>query len=81
MWIHTAAGGGRRWSVQRQGPFKVDRSAAYFARYVAKNVVASGLAPPVRIQVAYAIGVADPVGVLVDTMEPAVFRMRPSQRR
>ncbi len=46
---------------------KVDRSAAYFARYVAKNIVASGLADRCGIQVAYAIGVADPVSVLVDT--------------
>lgn len=46
---------------------KVDRSAAYYARYVAKNIVASGLAGRCGIQVAYAIGVADPVSVLVDT--------------
>ena len=48
-------------------PSKVDRSAAYFARYVAKNIVAAGLAKRCEIQVAYAIGVADPVSVLVDT--------------
>jgi len=48
-------------------PSKVDRSAAYAARYVAKNVVAAGLAQRVEIQIAYAIGVARPVSVLVDT--------------
>jgi S-adenosylmethionine synthetase len=48
-------------------PSKVDRSAAYAARYVAKNVVASGLADRVEIQVAYAIGVAHPVSVMVET--------------
>ncbi len=48
-------------------PTKVDRSAAYAARYAAKNVVASGLAKRCEIQIAYAIGVAKPVSVLVDT--------------
>ena len=48
-------------------PTKVDRSAAYAARYVAKNVVAAGLAERCQIQVAYAIGVAHPLSVLVDT--------------
>ena len=48
-------------------PTKVDRSAAYAARYVAKNVVAAGLAERCQIQVAYAIGVAHPVSVLVET--------------
>ena len=48
-------------------PTKVDRSAAYAARYVAKNVVAAGLAERCQIQVAYAIGVAQPLSVLVDT--------------
>ena len=46
---------------------KVDRSAAYMARYIAKNIVASGLATRCEVQLAYAIGVADPVSVLVDT--------------
>ncbi len=46
---------------------KVDRSAAYMARYIAKNVVASGLADRCEVQLAYAIGVAEPVSVLVDT--------------
>ena len=48
-------------------PTKVDRSAAYAARYVAKNVVAAGLADRCEVQVAYAIGVARPVSVLVET--------------
>jgi len=48
-------------------PTKVDRSAAYFTRYVAKNVVAAGLATKCEVQVAYAIGVAKPVSVLIDT--------------
>jgi S-adenosylmethionine synthetase len=46
---------------------KVDRSAAYMARYVAKNIVAAGLADRCEVQLAYAIGVAEPVSVLVDT--------------
>ena len=48
-------------------PTKVDRSAAYAARYVAKNIVAAGLAERCEIEIAYAIGVAEPVSVLVDT--------------
>jgi S-adenosylmethionine synthetase len=48
-------------------PSKVDRSAAYAARYVAKNVVAAGLADRCEVQVAYAIGVAHPVSLMVET--------------
>ena len=48
-------------------PTKVDRSAAYMARYIAKNVVASGLADKCTVQLAYAIGVAEPVSVFIDT--------------
>lgn len=48
-------------------PTKVDRSAAYMARYIAKNIVASGAAKECTVQLAYAIGVAEPVGVYVDT--------------
>ncbi len=48
-------------------PTKVDRSACYMARHVAKNVVAAGLAERAQVQVAYAIGVADPVSIMVDT--------------
>jgi len=52
-------------------PSKVDRSAAYMARYIAKNVVAAGLAKRCEVQISYAIGVADPVSVLVDTFGTA----------
>ena len=48
-------------------PTKVDRSAAYMARYIAKNLVAAGIAERLEVQLAYAIGVADPVSVMVDT--------------
>jgi S-adenosylmethionine synthetase len=48
-------------------PSKVDRSACYMARYIAKNIVASGLATKCEVQLAYAIGVAEPVSVMVDT--------------
>ncbi len=48
-------------------PSKVDRSGSYMARYVAKNIVAAGLAEKVEIQIAYAIGVAQPVSVMIDT--------------
>ena len=48
-------------------PSKVDRSACYYARYIAKNVVASGVAKRCEVQIAYAIGVAQPVGVHVNT--------------
>ena len=57
-------GGG---SFSGKDPTKVDRSATYMARYIAKNIVASGLADECQIQVAYAIGVAKPVGVCVNT--------------
>ncbi|HET8667485.1 MAG TPA: methionine adenosyltransferase [Terriglobales bacterium] len=50
---------------------KVDRSAAYMARYIAKNIVAAGLAERCEVQLAYAIGVADPVSILVDTFGTA----------
>ena len=50
-------------------PSKVDRSAAYYARYAAKNVVAAGLADKCEIQVAYAIGVAKPLSINVDTFD------------
>ena len=48
-------------------PSKVDRSAAYATRWVAKNIVAAGLAKQCEVQVAYAIGVAKPVSIMVDT--------------
>ena len=53
-------------------PTKVDRSAAYAARYVAQNIVAAGLAKKCEIQLAYAIGVAKPVSVMVDTFGTGV---------
>jgi len=53
-------------------PTKVDRSASYFARYIAKNVVAAGLAKRCQVQLAYAIGVARPVGMYVDTFGTGV---------
>ncbi len=54
-------------------PTKVDRSACYMARYVAKNVVAAGLAERCIVQLAYAIGVAEPVSVLVDTFDTGLI--------
>jgi len=57
-------GGG---SFSGKDPTKVDRSATYMARYIAKNIVAAGLAQRVEVQLAYAIGVADPVSVMVNT--------------
>lgn len=54
-------------------PTKVDRSAAYAARYVAKNIVAAGIAKKCEVQLAYAIGVAKPVSVLVDTFGTAII--------
>ncbi len=59
-----AHGGG---AFSGKDPTKVDRSAAYFCRYIAKNMVAAGLADELEIQVAYAIGVAKPVSVFVDS--------------
>jgi S-adenosylmethionine synthetase len=49
-------------------PTKVDRSASYMARHIAKNVVAAGLATKIELQIAYAIGVAEPVSIMADTM-------------
>ncbi|HEU5337248.1 MAG TPA: methionine adenosyltransferase [Terriglobales bacterium] len=67
--VDTYGGMGRHGGGCFSGkdPTKVDRSACYMARYIAKNVVASGLADRCEVQLAYAIGVADPVSVLVDT--------------
>ena len=61
-------------------PTKVDRSAAYAARWVAKNVVAAGLADRAEVQVAYAIGVAHPVSVMVETLRHRAHRPRPHRR-
>jgi S-adenosylmethionine synthetase len=67
--VDTYGGMGRHGGGAFSGkdPSKVDRSAAYYARYVAKNIVASGIARRCEVQVAYAIGVAKPVGVNVNT--------------
>ena len=67
--VDTYGGMGRHGGGAFSGkdPTKVDRSAAYMARYVAKNIVASGLAERCEIQLAYAIGVSEPVSVHVDT--------------
>ncbi|MBI5233856.1 MAG: methionine adenosyltransferase [Deltaproteobacteria bacterium] len=61
---HGSHGGG---AFSGKDPSKVDRSASYMARYIAKNIVAAGLAAECEVQLAYAIGVADPVSVMVDT--------------
>ena len=91
--IDTYGGMGRHGGGAFSGkdPTKVDRSAAYMARYVAKNIVAAGLADKCEVQLAYAIGVAAPVSVMVDTfgtssLDPnklseavkKVFDLRPS---
>ncbi|HVP69455.1 MAG TPA: methionine adenosyltransferase [Anaeromyxobacteraceae bacterium] len=71
--VDTYGGMGRHGGGAFSGkdPSKVDRSAAYMGRHIAKNVVASGLARRCEVQVAYAIGVADPVSVMVDTFGTA----------
>ena len=63
---HGSHGGG---AFSGKDPSKVDRSASYMARYVAKNVVAAGLADECEVQIAYAIGIAEPVSVMVDTFD------------
>ena len=67
--VDTYGGRGRHGGGAFSGkdPTKVDRSACYMARYIAKNIVASGIADEVEVQLAYAIGVAEPVSVYVDT--------------
>ena len=67
--VDTYGGMGRHGGGAFSGkdPTKVDRSAAYMARHIAKNIVAAGLADRCEVQLAYAIGVAEPVSVLVDT--------------
>ena len=68
---YSRHGGG---AFSGKDPTKVDRSAAYAARYVAKNIVAAGLAKKCEIQLAYAIGVAKPVSVMVDTFGTGVIK-------
>jgi S-adenosylmethionine synthetase len=72
--VDTYGGYGRHGGGAFSGkdPTKVDRSAAYMARYIAKNIVAAGLARKCEVQLAYAIGVADPISVLVDTFDTGV---------
>jgi S-adenosylmethionine synthetase len=73
--VDTYGGMGRHGGGAFSGkdPSKVDRSAAYFARYVAKNIVAAGVARRCEVQVAYAIGVAQPMGVYVTTFGTGVI--------
>ena len=73
--VDTYGGYGRHGGGAFSGkdPSKVDRSAAYMARYIAKNLVAAGLATRCEVQLAYAIGVAEPVGVYVDTFGTGVL--------
>ena len=61
---HGSHGGG---AFSGKDPSKVDRSASYMGRYIAKNVVAAGIADECEVQIAYAIGIAEPVSVMVDT--------------
>ncbi len=92
--VDTYGGMGRHGGGAFSGkdPSKVDRSAAYMARYIAKNVVAAGLASRCEVQLAYAIGYPDPVSIHVDTYGtgrvaderleraiPRVFRLKPAQ--
>ncbi len=67
---HSSHGGG---AFSGKDPTKVDRSAAYMARYIAKNIVAAGIADECEIQLAYAIGVAEPVSVRVNTFGTSLF--------
>jgi S-adenosylmethionine synthetase len=91
--VDTYGGMGRHGGGAFSGkdPSKVDRSACYMCRYIAKNIVAAGLARRAEVQLAYAIGVAEPVSVLVDTFGTAtvdeaviekrvrdVFRLKPA---
>jgi S-adenosylmethionine synthetase len=72
--VDTYGGMGRHGGGAFSGkdPSKVDRSACYAARWVAKNIVAAGLARRCEVQLAYAIGVAEPVSVMVDTFGTSV---------
>lgn len=73
--VDTYGGMGRHGGGAFSGkdPSKVDRSAAYMARYIAKNVVAAGFAKRCEVQLAYAIGIADPVSVMIDTFGTATI--------
>ena len=78
--VDTYGGYGRHGGGAFSGkdPTKVDRSACYMARYIAKNIVAAGLARKVEVQLAYAIGVAEPVSVMVDTFGTGTIPTRRS---
>ena len=80
--VDTYGGYGRHGGGAFSGkdPSKVDRSAAYMARYIAKNIVAAGLAKKCEVQLAYAIGVAEPLSVLVDTFDTGVGDRRAARR-
>jgi S-adenosylmethionine synthetase len=67
---YSRHGGG---AFSGKDPTKVDRSASYMARYIAKNLVAAGVASKVEVQLAYAIGVAEPVSVMADTFGTGVI--------
>ena len=67
---YSRHGGG---ALSGKDPTKVDRSACYMARYVAKNLVAAGVARKVEVQIAYAIGVAEPVSVMAETFGTGVI--------
>ncbi|MHB8482984.1 MAG: methionine adenosyltransferase [Nitrospiria bacterium] len=73
--VDTYGGMGRHGGGAFSGkdPSKVDRSACYMARYVAKNLIAAGVAEKCEVQLAYAIGVADPVSILVETFNTSDF--------
>lgn len=81
--VDTYGGMGRHGGGAFSGkdPSKVDRSASYMARYIAKNIVAAGLASRCEVQLAYAIGVAQPVSVLVDTFGTATIAEEEIERR
>ncbi len=80
--VDTYGGCGRHGGGAFSGkdPTKVDRSACYMARYIAKNIVAAGLAERVEVQVAYAIGVVEPVSVRVDTFGTGAIGDRQIER-
>ena len=66
--MEVSHGGG---CLSGKDPTKVDRSGSYMARYIAKNLVAAGIADKIEIQIAYAIGVANPVSLMVDSFGTA----------
>jgi len=75
---HGAHGGG---AFSGKDPSKVDRSAAYMGRYIAKNLVAAGLAKKCLVQLAYAIGVAEPVSVFVETYGTSKYSLKDLEKK